>query len=88
MEFQMQNGLGLTEEERTMLESSVLQAASLKGETVEFVKVWEDGEGYLAYQPYYHRDVLRVRRITGYFSEIKNFNDAKRAELADRTTHL
>ena len=31
--------------------------------------------------------IRRVRRITGYLSEVGNFNDAKRAELYDRTIH-
>lgn len=32
--------------------------------------------------------IKRLRRITGYLSAVDNFNDAKRAELADRQTHL
>lgn len=32
--------------------------------------------------------IRRVRRITGYLSTIDRFNDAKRAELSDRRTHL
>ena len=32
--------------------------------------------------------VRRVRRITGYLSTIDRFNDAKRAELADRKAHF
>lgn len=33
-------------------------------------------------------DLRRVRRITGYFSKIENFNHGKLKELADRTNHL
>jgi ribonucleoside-triphosphate reductase len=33
------------------------------------------------------QSIRRVRRITGYFSTIDRFNDAKRKELADRVTH-
>lgn len=29
----------------------------------------------------------RVRRITGYLSNVSRFNDAKRCELRDRVTH-
>jgi len=29
--------------------------------------------------------IRRIRRITGYLSEVSNFNDGKRAELIDRT---
>jgi hypothetical protein len=31
--------------------------------------------------------IRRVRRITGYLSEVANFNDAKQAELKARVTH-
>ncbi|GAW92130.1 anaerobic ribonucleoside-triphosphate reductase [Calderihabitans maritimus] len=33
-------------------------------------------------------DIKRVRRITGYFSTVDRFNDAKRAELRDRRPHM
>jgi len=33
-------------------------------------------------------DIRRVRRITGYFSSVQNFNLGKLSELHDRTTHL
>ena len=29
----------------------------------------------------------RIRRITGYLSEVKQFNDAKQDELKDRVKH-
>ena len=32
--------------------------------------------------------IRRVRRITGYFSTVDRFNDAKKAELGDRKAHL
>lgn len=32
--------------------------------------------------------IHRIRRVTGYFSEIKNMNDSKRAEVRDRTATL
>ena len=38
-------------------------------------------------QPHYNT-VNRVRRITGYLSTIKNFNDAKKAEEHDRIVHV
>jgi len=34
------------------------------------------------------KDLRRVRRITGYFSKIENFNNGKLAELHDRTAHM
>jgi len=33
-------------------------------------------------------EIKRVRRITGYLSTVDRFNDAKQAELRDRTSHL
>lgn len=30
----------------------------------------------------------RIRRITGYLSELPNFNDAKQAEERDRVKHM
>jgi ribonucleoside-triphosphate reductase len=33
------------------------------------------------------QSIRRIRRITGYFSTIDRFNDAKKKELADRITH-
>ena len=32
--------------------------------------------------------IKRVRRITGYLSNMENFNDAKREELGQRVTHF
>jgi anaerobic ribonucleoside-triphosphate reductase activating protein len=32
--------------------------------------------------------IVRTRRITGYLSSTGNWNDAKRAELRDRVTHV
>jgi ribonucleoside-triphosphate reductase len=33
-------------------------------------------------------DINRIRRITGYFSTVDRFNDAKVAELNDRVSHV
>lgn len=33
-------------------------------------------------------DIRRIRRITGYFSTVDRFNDAKTAELNDRVSHM
>lgn len=38
-------------------------------------------------RPHYNT-INRVRRITGYLSTIKNFNDAKKAEAHDRIKHI
>ena len=58
------------------------------GEKIVKIHVWADTEGYLTFQPYYARRISRIRRITGYFSKVENFNDAKKAELRDRVVHI
>ena len=58
------------------------------GEKVTKIHVWLDSDGYLAFQPYFARKINRIRRITGYFSKVENFNDAKKAELHDRVVHM
>lgn len=45
-----------------------------------------DGDSVVL-KPHY-QSVVRVRRITGYLSTLPRFNDAKRAEVKDRVTHL
>lgn len=54
----------------------------------------QPGEGELATDEqveyttvYGPSEIKRVRRITGYFAEMGNFNNAKRAELGDRVAH-
>lgn len=37
--------------------------------------------------PHYNT-IVRVRRITGYLSNVKNFNAAKQKEQSDRVKHL
>jgi len=76
----------LSDEERTAIISAVQEEADRKGEKVAYINIWEDG-GELCYQPFFERKIKRIRRITGYLSETKNFNDAKKAELKDRINH-
>ncbi len=45
----------------------------------------EDGEIVVMSVP--HQKIKRIRRITGYLSEVNNFNEAKQAELKDRVKH-
>jgi hypothetical protein len=37
--------------------------------------------------PHYNT-IVRVRRITGYLSNVKNFNSAKKSEQSDRVKHF
>lgn len=57
------------------------------GQKIEYIIVHLDGDyADLEYKvtpvPFEH-----IRRITGYLSETKQFNDAKQAELKDRVLH-
>lgn len=66
----------------------------------EEVKLWEDKSKELArveltldveniiVKTMEKSPVRRVRRITGYLSNMENFNDAKQAELAQRYKHV
>ena len=38
-------------------------------------------------KPHYDT-IVRVRRITGYLSNVKNFNAAKKSEASDRVKHF
>ena len=54
---------------------------------IKYIKVTLDGDfANLEYEvvpiPFEH-----IRRITGYLSEVKEFNDAKQDELKDRVKH-
>lgn len=78
--------LNQAEKEEILKQTKVLQGVS--EEEIAKIHVWLDSEGYLAFQPYFTRKISRVRRITGYFSRVENFNDAKKAELRDRVVHM
>lgn len=57
-----------------------------KSKELARVEVTLDGENIIV-KSVEKSPVRRVRRITGYLSNIENFNDAKRAELAQRYKH-
>ena len=45
-----------------------------------------DGD-YVVIKPRYNT-ISRIRRITGYLSEVNNFNHAKKSEEHDRVKHI
>ncbi|MTV49140.1 hypothetical protein GJ688_09120 [Heliobacillus mobilis] len=51
------------------------------------VRVFQE-KGELCLQVLGQNPITRVRRITGYLSTTDRFNDAKLAELANRTPHM
>ena len=75
---------GITEQEASLYVGEQLQVMPHK--TLLAVDLSLDGEDVLV-KPHYD-SIVRVRRITGYLSTLPRFNDAKRKEVADRTTHI
>lgn len=75
---------GITEQEASLYVGEQLQVMPHK--TLLAVDLSLDGEDVLV-KPHYD-SIVRVRRITGYLSTLPRFNDAKKKEVADRTTHI
>lgn len=57
-----------------------------KGKELDRVEIEADGS-YVIVRGKEKSPIRRIRRITGYLSEVHNFNDAKQAELSARTVH-
>jgi hypothetical protein len=57
-----------------------------KGKALDRVEIQTDG-GYVIVKGQEKSPIRRIRRITGYLSEVHNFNDAKQSELEERTVH-
>ena len=47
-----------------------------------------EDEQYVTMQAFKRSPITRIRRVSGYLSSDKNFNDAKKAELRDRVKHM
>lgn len=63
------------------------QREELKNNNISRIEMRLDGDEIVVRM--IQRDpIIRIRRITGYLSAVSNFNDAKKAELEARTTHL
>ena len=57
-----------------------------RGKALDRVDIETDG-GYVIVKGKEKSPIRRIRRITGYLSEVNNFNDAKQAELTERSVH-
>jgi hypothetical protein len=68
-----------------LVEEKMIYAAARK--ELGTVELTLDGSDEITVKSTEKSPIIRVRRITGYLSKIDNFNDGKKAELADRTTH-
>ena len=62
------------EKERVPKEIGLIEIKHIDGEDFEIVSTAKG-------------EIKRLRRITGYMSEVHSFNPAKQAELADRVAH-
>lgn len=83
----------LVEYPQTMTESEAIKYAeeeielwTEKGKKLNRVNIEIDGNE-ATIQGFEQSPIKRIRRITGYLSEVANFNDAKRAELKARVVH-
>ncbi len=78
---------GITEEEirQILAEERLLWLA--KGKTLGKMELSLDGDEIIV-RAIEKSQIKRLRRITGYLSEIDRFNPSKQAELRDRKSHL
>lgn len=78
---------GMAEAEAIHYVEEELRLWKTKGKALDKVVFKIDGDEVII-QSFERSPIHRVRRITGYLSDMGNFNDSKRAELADRTYHV
>lgn len=71
--------------EISLQEAKAYLAGISKTNLVELVLAL-DGD-YVVIKPRYNT-ISRIRRITGYLSEVNNFNHAKKSEEHDRVKHI
>lgn len=66
------------------------QLAREKGKTLAYTSIVEDeiDAESLVVTSGFVPQIRRLRRITGYLSELSNFNEAKKDELAARKAHV
>lgn len=76
----------LSSQEIEQLAVSEIQEWAEMGKDLASIQMSLEGEEVLI-QAIEKSPIRRVRRITGYLSNIENFNDAKRAECHDRYVH-
>ncbi len=76
----------LTNEEIVRIVEEELFQWSQQNKPLGRLELVLDGENILI-RAYEKSPIRRVRRITGYLSNIENFNDAKRSECANRLAH-
>lgn len=76
----------LAQKEIELLVSAEIEEWKKLGKEMASISLEFDGQEVLIHAVE-KSPIRRVRRITGYLSNIENFNDAKRAECLDRVVH-
>jgi anaerobic ribonucleoside-triphosphate reductase activating protein len=76
----------LTDKEISVTVDQEIQLWSKRGKTLGAMELTLDGEEIVV-KSFEKSPIRRVRRITGYLSNLENFNDAKRNECLSREVH-
>ena len=76
----------LASEEINALVAEEIQLWQLKSKTLGFLDLTIDGDDVVI-KAREKSPIRRVRRITGYLSDLENFNEAKREECLSRVIH-
>ena len=76
----------LTQKEIELLVDQEIAEWEKQGKKIAKIELLIDGDEVIV-KADEKSNIRRVRRITGYLSNIENFNDAKRAECMDRVIH-
>lgn len=76
----------LSPEEVELIAKKEIDEWSVLGKDIASIELKIDGNDVLLFAVE-KSPIRRVRRITGYLSNIENFNDAKKSECHDRYVH-
>ena len=76
----------LTQKEIELLVDQEIAEWEKQGKKIAKIELVIDGDEVIV-KADEKSNIRRVRRITGYLSNIENFNDAKKAECHDRYIH-
>lgn len=68
------------------IDAYVRYATEKYGREPDGLTIEVDGE-YVNLDLHFHDPFARIRRLTGYLSQLNNFNSGKRAEERDRVKH-
>lgn len=84
--IKIKDNVGLAEKETEEIMLQEMEHWQKQGKEVCCIEI-QQGDGECVVKSYPKQEIRRVRRITGYLSDVKNFNDAKMAEMSDRVSH-